>query len=62
MKTRKVDTVTTNDGHVRLKIYDGDLGVDEAADELIRLARTQRDAAVRLADVRLDKLREHLLP
>ncbi len=43
MKTRTVDSITNNEDHVRLRIFDGDLMVDEAAAELIRIARAQAD-------------------
>jgi len=41
MRTREVDTITSNEGHIRLKIFDGDLQISEAAQELLRLEREQ---------------------
>lgn len=43
MKSTSVDTITGNDTYVRMRIFDGDLQVSEAADELIRLERSQHD-------------------
>jgi hypothetical protein len=43
MKLKTVDSVSSNEGHVRLKIYDGDLGIDEAGAELIRIYKAQAD-------------------
>lgn len=57
MKTKLVETITNDEEFIRMRIYDGELNVDQAAEELIRLARAQRDAAIQLADVRLDRLR-----
>lgn len=44
MRYREVDTVTSNEGHVRLRIYDGDLKIDDAAAELLRIERAQHEA------------------
>ncbi len=44
MKSKSVDTVTTNEEHVRLRIFDGDLPLDDAGHELIRIAQAQLDA------------------
>ena len=41
MKTKTVETITNNEDYVRMRIFDGDLQVSEAAQELIRLERTQ---------------------
>ncbi|WDR03633.1 hypothetical protein PSQ19_06065 [Devosia algicola] len=46
MKSRLVDTITNNEDHVRMRIFDGDLSVDDAASELIRLAHTQNAARI----------------
>lgn len=45
MKSRATETVTSNEEFVRLRIFDGDLQVDEASTELIRLARCQARSA-----------------
>lgn len=37
----KVDSITSNEQHVRLEIFEGRLPLDEAGNELIRLARAQ---------------------
>lgn len=37
-------TITSNEQHVRLKIYEGNLEIGEAAAELIQLSRAQADA------------------
>lgn len=47
MKFKEVDFITSNEGLVRQRIYDGDLQVSEAAQELIRLERCQREEAER---------------
>lgn len=39
-----LDTITSNEQHVRLKIYDGDLKIDDALAELLRIERAQNDA------------------
>lgn len=65
MKTRTVDTITTNEELVRLRIYDGDLQIPEAAGELLRLEREQNAAlrrrvaeALELAQDTLQLLKE----
>lgn len=50
MKVKKVDTVTSDEGLARLMIFDGDLKIDDAANFLIKLAREQRDHAIKYAD------------
>lgn len=35
MKFREVDTVTSHEDYLRLRIYDGDLPIDEAGRELV---------------------------
>ena len=50
MKTRLVETVTSNEDHVRLRIYDGEIPVDAAGEALIDLYRRQaRNADERAA-------------
>jgi hypothetical protein len=44
MKTRTVETVTSNEEYVRLRIFDGDLQIGEAGAELLRLERAQHEA------------------
>ena len=56
MKTRNIDTITNNEDHIRLKIYDGDLNIDEAGQELLRLTKTQ----LRIERVRSLKYRREL--
>jgi hypothetical protein len=41
MKSKLVDTVASNEEHVRLRIFEGDLPADEATAELLRLEREQ---------------------
>lgn len=40
-KAKEVGTVASNEEFVRMRIYDGDLKIDDAADELLRLERAQ---------------------
>lgn len=47
MQVKTVDTVVTNEEHVRLQIFDGDLNVDDAAKRLIEIERKQHDATRR---------------
>lgn len=51
MKTKLVDTVTTNEDHVRMRIFDGDLQISEAAAELLRVEKSQRAAERRYSDL-----------
>lgn len=52
MKTRTVETITSNEEHVRLAIFEGRLPLDKAGEELIDLYRRQAEAAEnRLRDV-----------
>jgi hypothetical protein len=44
MKSKDVDYITSNEADVRLRIYDGDLQISEAAQELIRMERARADA------------------
>lgn len=41
MKARLLDTITSNEEHVRMRIFDGDLQISEAAAELLRIERAQ---------------------
>lgn len=41
MKSKQVDTVTSNESYVRLRIFDGDLLISEAGAELLRIAQAQ---------------------
>lgn len=43
MTFKEVTDITSNEDHVRLRIYNGDLQVSEAAQELIRLERSQAE-------------------
>lgn len=48
-------TVASNEEYVRLRIFDGDLQVSEAAEELIRLERAQHAETRRmLAEARAE--------
>lgn len=44
MKSTSVDMITSNDGYVRMRIFDGNLGLDEAGAELLRLEQCQHAA------------------
>jgi hypothetical protein len=41
MQTKLVDTVASNEEHVRLRIFSGDLQISEAAQELLNIERAQ---------------------
>lgn len=41
---REVDYITSNEDHVRSKIYDGSLQISEAAAELLRIEKAQHNA------------------
>jgi hypothetical protein len=47
MKSRLVDTITSNEDSVRLRILDGDLPADEATAELLRIERAQHEVTRR---------------
>jgi hypothetical protein len=47
MKSRLVDTITSNEDSVRLRIFDGDLPADEAMAELLRIERIQHEVTRR---------------
>jgi hypothetical protein len=59
MKSTKIDYVTNNDQHVRLKIFDGDIKPDEYHQEMLSIEQHQhrctmtnlREAQQRLAAV-----------
>jgi len=55
MKTRTVTTVTNNEDYVRMRIFDGDLQVSEAAEELILLERAQHDSTRRRLNEEIDR-------
>jgi hypothetical protein len=42
MKSTSVETVTNNEDYVRLRIYDGEIPMDQAGAELLRLNALQR--------------------
>lgn len=44
MRFREVNTVTSNDEYVRMRIYDGDLPASEGLVELLTLERAQHAA------------------
>lgn len=44
MKTRTVETITSNEEHLRLRIFDGDLQVSAAGAEMLLLLQGQYDA------------------
>lgn len=56
MKATSVDWITTNEGHVRSKIYDGALPPHRAYEDLLRLEKAQRQAERRQAEARYDAL------
>lgn len=41
---KALDHVTSNEEHVRLKIFEGDLKIDEAPADLLRIERAQNAA------------------
>jgi hypothetical protein len=45
MKFTTTETITTNEQLVRLRIYDGEIPLDEAGAELLRLTQAQLDHA-----------------
>lgn len=47
MKTKLIETITSNEEDVRLRIYDGELQLSEAANELLRMERAQHEATKR---------------
>ena len=49
---KEVDWITTNEQHVRSRIYDGALPEDKAYQELLRIEKLQRSAERDLAEAR----------
>jgi hypothetical protein len=47
MKSRLVNTITSNEDSVRLRIFDGELPADEATVELLRIERAQHEVTRR---------------
>jgi hypothetical protein len=47
MKSRLVDTITSNEDSVRLRIFDGDLPADQATAELLRIELAQHEVTRR---------------
>lgn len=58
MKTKLVDTITSNEEHVRMKIYDGELTPDKAYQELLRIEQEQRKSDRFFAEERVKRLLE----
>lgn len=44
MKSTTVETITSNEQHVRMRIFDGDLPANEAYQALLELEHSQRKA------------------
>ena len=44
MKSRKIETITSNEDQVRFEIFSGTLPIDDAGAELLRLERAQHEA------------------
>ncbi len=60
MKGAAVDSITSNEMHIRSRIFDGDLQISGAAEELLRIEKAQHEhTRDLLADARaeLAKLR-----
>jgi hypothetical protein len=47
MASKLVDTITSNEEYVRLRIFEGDLQISQAGEELLRTERAQHDATRR---------------
>jgi len=56
----KIKTVTSNDQHVRLRIFEGDLELSDAAKDLVRLLEGQLAAERRHHQRTLDLLKKVL--
>lgn len=54
----KIDNVTTNEQHVRLKIFEGELPVADGVMELLRIEKAQHDATQRRLNDALASLRQ----
>lgn len=48
MSHKEVDYITSNEQHVRSRIYDGKLEISDAADYLLSLEKSQHEATRRL--------------
>lgn len=46
MQTRSVDYITTNEEHVRMQIFDGDLQISEAAAALLQTEKAQHKSSI----------------
>lgn len=55
-----IDTITSNERYVRLRIFEGDLKIDDAAAELLRIERVQNDALRRQMDAIRAELRAEI--
>ncbi len=58
MRSKTVETVTSNEDYVRLRIFEGDLPASEAVAELLRLERAQHKETRRLLANALDRIAE----
>jgi len=56
MKSTTVDTVTSNETYVRMRVFDGDLQISEAGEELLRIERCQHEATRRRLREAQDRL------
>ncbi len=50
MKTKDVDFITSNEQHVRMRIFDGSLALSEAGAELLRIEKAQHECTRRERD------------
>ena len=41
MKTKQVNSITSNEGYVRMRIFDGEFPPDNALEELLRIEKEQ---------------------
>ena len=57
MKTKTVETIVSNEEHVRLRIYDGELPADEAVKELLRIEVAQHGETKRRLMQAYDEIR-----
>lgn len=55
MKSKEVMTITSNEEYVRMRIYDGDLRIDDAAAELLRIERAQKKSLQRKLNLLRDE-------
>lgn len=56
MKSKLVDTLTSNEDDVRFRIFAGELPLNEAYQELLRLERSQRKSDQYINDLRIKNL------